>query len=84
MTELLSDLNEHTKETLKIKKEKAAKREANEKKAESIVLEVKEKPKNILFEQPPPTPAQTIIHPSFPSIPTPTNPNIHRKSNTRW
>tara|TARA_R110000868_G_scaffold5132_1_gene31705 strand:+ start:2218 stop:2706 length:489 start_codon:yes stop_codon:yes gene_type:complete len=83
MTELLSDLNEHTKETLKIKKEKAAKR-AEEKKAEPIVLEVKEKPKNILFDQPASTPAQTIIHPSFSTMPTPTNPNVHRKSNTRW
>lgn len=87
MTELLSDLNEHTKETLKIKKEKLAKREANEKKAEErkvepIVLEIKPKPKpeNILFDQPPPTPAPTVVQPIFQSAPV----YIHRKSNTRW
>ena len=87
MNELLTDLNEHTKETLKIKKEKLAKK-AEERKVEPIVLEVKPKPKpeNILFDQPPPpsTPAPTVIHPVFPTMATPMNPNIHRKGNTRF
>ena len=83
MNELLTDLNEHTKETLKIKKEKLAKKaEAEERKVEPIVLEVKPKPKpeNILFDQPPPTPAPTVVQPIFQSAPV----YIHRKSNTRW
>ena len=87
MNELLTDLNEHTKETLKIKKEKLAKK-AEERKVESIVLEVKPKPKpeNILFDKPAPpsTPAPTVIQPVFPTMATPMNPNIHRKGNTRF
>jgi hypothetical protein len=85
MTELLSDLNENTKETLKIKKEKLAKREANEKKAEEkkpepVVLEVREK--DVLFDEPSkPIP---IVRPAFPTMPTPMNPNMHRKGPTRW
>jgi len=79
MNELLTDLNEHTKETLKIKKEKLAKK-AEEKKPEPIVLEVKEK--NILFDEPSkPIP---IVRPAFPTMPTPMNPNMHRKGNTRF
>ena len=78
MNELLTDLNEHTKETLKIKKEKLAKK-AEEKKAEPVV-EVREK--NILFDEPSkPIP---IVRPAFPTMPTPMNPNMHRKGPTRW
>ena len=78
MNELLTDLNEHTKETLKIKKEKLAKK-AEEKKTEPVV-EVREK--NILFDEPSkPIP---IVRPAFPTMPTPMNPNMHRKGNTRF
>jgi hypothetical protein len=85
MTELLIDLNENTKETLKIKKEKIAKKneekKPEEKTVEPITLEIKPKPENILFDKPIDKP---IIQPAFPTMPTPMNPNIHRKSNTRW
>jgi hypothetical protein len=88
MTDILNDLNENTKETLKIKKEKLAKK-AEEKKVESVTLEVKPivKPENILFKDPisklESTPA---IHHAFPTMATPINPNpnVHRKNNTRW
>lgn len=87
MNELLTDLNEHTKETLKIKKEKLAKK-TEERKVEPIPLEVKPKAENILFDKPivnsVPDPAPVAILPAFPTMPTPMNPNIHRKSNTRW
>jgi hypothetical protein len=85
MTELLTDLNENTKETLKIKKEKIAKKAEVAKKAEEkepIALEVKPKPVNILFDEPEDKPAP--IRASFPIMPTPMNPNVHRKGPTRF
>jgi len=82
MTELLTDLNENTKETLKIKKEKLAKK-AEEKKIEPVVLEVKEKPVDVLFDEPVAKPAP-VVRPAFPTMPTPMNPNVHRKGNTRF
>jgi len=85
MTELLTDLNENTKETLKIKKEKIAKKAEVAKKAEEkepIALEVKPKPVNVLFDEPEDKPAP--IRHSFPTMPTPMNPNMHRKGNTRF
>tara|TARA_R110000868_G_scaffold312572_2_gene573561 strand:+ start:1543 stop:2055 length:513 start_codon:yes stop_codon:yes gene_type:complete len=91
MTELLTDLNENTKETLKIKKEKLAKKaeekKIEEKKPEPVALEIKPKPENILFDQTPGKPATVInavVRPAFPTMPTPMNPNLHRKGNTRW
>jgi hypothetical protein len=81
MTELLTDLNENTKETLKIKKEKLAKK-TEERKVEPVTLEVKTKAENILFDKPIVDPID--IRPSFPTMSTPMNPNIYRKSNTRW
>ena len=81
MTELLTDLNENTKETLKIKKEKIAKK-AEEKKVEAVALEIKPKPVNVLFDEPEEKPAP--IRASFPIMPTPMNPNVHRKGNTRF
>lgn len=87
MTELLTDLNENTKETLKIKKEKIAKKaeekKVEEKKPEPVALEVKIKPENILFDKPA-TVINAVVRPAFPTMPTPMNPNIHRKGNTRW
>lgn len=81
MNELLTDLNEHTKEALKIKKEKIAKRveKAEEKKVEAAALEVKPKPVDLLFDDTP-----TPVRPAFPTMPTPMNPNVHRKGTTRW
>ena len=81
MNELLSDLNENTKETLKIKKEKIAKK-AEETKVTPLVKEpAPEKPEHKLFDRPAPVP---IIRPAFPTMPTPINPNVHFKNNTRW
>jgi hypothetical protein len=82
MNELLSDLNENTKETLKIKKEKLAKK-AEEKKPEPVALEVKPKPENILFDKPA-TVINSVVRPVFPTMATPMNPNVHFKNNTRW
>tara|TARA_R110000868_G_scaffold226606_2_gene479257 strand:- start:859 stop:1344 length:486 start_codon:yes stop_codon:yes gene_type:complete len=82
MNELLTDLNENTKETLKIKKEKLAKK-AEEKKIQPVVLEVKEKPVDVLFDEPVAKPAP-VVRPAFPTMPTPMNPNVHRKGTTRW
>ena len=87
MTELLTDLNENTKETLKIKKEKIAKKaeekKVEEKKPEPVALEVKPKPENILFDKPA-TVINAVVRPAFPTMATPKNPNVHFKNNTRW
>lgn len=87
MTELLTDLNENTKETLKIKKEKIAKKaeekKVEEKKVEAVALEVKPKAIEGLFDEPVAKPAP-IVRPAFPTMPTPMNPNVHRKGTTRW
>jgi hypothetical protein len=87
MAELLTDLNENTKEVVKMKKEKAAKREMKEKEAE-VKLEVKEP------EQKPPAlakaaaapivPMPAPVRPAFPVPNHPVNTNIHRKGSTRF
>jgi len=89
MNALLTDLNENTKEVVKIKKEKLAKK-AEEKMvaAEPPKVELKTtEPKNATLETPPPPPAvgrpatslNATVRPAFP-----VNPNIHRKGNTRF
>ena len=72
MTEILMDLNENTKETLKIKKEKIAKKV--EVKEAEVKLEVKDIAKPVAPAPPKPFPVPNI----------PMNPNIYRKSNTRF
>jgi uncharacterized protein YoxC len=77
MAELLTDLNENTKEVVKMKKEKIAKREAKEKQPEpEIKLEVKE----TLAKPAPPPVTLAIPQKAFP------NPNlpIFSKGRTRF
>lgn len=73
MTEILMDLNENTKETLKIKKEKIAKKVEAEVKPAEVKLELKD------IAKPVPAPPKP-----FPIPHNPINPNIYRKSTTRW
>lgn len=79
MTELLTDLNENTKEQLKLKREKTAKKN-EEIKEKEIKLEVKEAP---------PVPKTLTAIPSVPppvypkAFPIPNRP-IFQKGNTRW
>ena len=81
MNALLTDLNENTKEAVRIKKEKLAK------KAEEKVVE----PPKPILEPPKAEPSKVVqansnppVQPPLlrPSIPI--NPNIHRKGNTRF
>ena len=81
MNALLTDLNENTKEAVRIKKEKLAK------KSEEKVVE----PPKPILEPPKAEPSKVVqansnppVQPPLlrPSIPI--NPNIHRKGNTRF
>tara|TARA_R110000868_G_scaffold39444_3_gene137425 strand:+ start:574 stop:1077 length:504 start_codon:yes stop_codon:yes gene_type:complete len=85
MNSLLTDLNENTKEVVKIKREKLAKKEEAKKEEEKKTIEppkvqpVLEIPK--LFNNSVPVHATAMPIP----IPVrPINPNIHRKGNTRF
>lgn len=79
MNALLTDLNENTKEVVKIKKEKLAKK-AEEKVAEQPKAEPPktEPPKVVQANSNPPV-QQPLLRPTIPI-----NPNIHRKGNTRF
>lgn len=83
MNELLTDLNENTREVVKMKKEKAAKRELKEKE-----VEVKEEVKEPLAKAPaPPAPVVPMAAPIRAAFPVPNqfvNPNVHRKGSTRF
>ena len=82
MNELLTDLNENTREVVKMKKEKAAKRELKEKEVE--VKEVKLEVKEPLAKAPaPPAPVVPARVP-FPVSNQLVNPNVHRKGSTRF
>lgn len=76
MTELLTELNTNTIEVVKLKKEKAAKREIKP------VEEVKEEKKEQVRE-PPPTPKPIAELPARPSFPIPNRP-FFGKPNTRF
>ncbi len=80
MNSLLTDLNENTKEVVKIKREKLAKKEEEKKPIEPPKVEpVLEIPK--LFNNSVPVHA-TAMPIAIPARPI--NPNIHRKGNTRF
>jgi uncharacterized protein with von Willebrand factor type A (vWA) domain len=79
MNELLTDLNENTREVVKMKKEKAAKREQKEKEVE-VKLEVKEAPPLAKAAPAPIVPMAAPIRAAFPVPNTP----IFRKGNTRF
>jgi predicted metal-dependent hydrolase len=86
MAELLTDLNENTKEVVKMKKEKAAKREMKEKETE-VKMEVKEplaKAASAPATPQPIVPMAAPVRSAFPVQNNPVNPNIHRKGTTRW
>jgi hypothetical protein len=80
MAELLTDLNENTKEVVKMKKEKAAKREI--KPEPEVKLEVKEPLAKAAAT--PIVPMAAPIRPAFPVPNHPVNPNIFRKGSTRF
>jgi hypothetical protein len=84
MADLLTDLNENTKEVVKMKKEKIAKREA-------VKLEIKEeeiKPTPVVstptVAEPAPKPHIIQSHAPNPQEYSIPNRNVFRKGNTRW
>lgn len=81
MNALLTDLNENTKEAVRIKKEKLAKK-AEEKVAEPpkpISEPPKAEPPKVVQANSNPPVQPPLLRPSIPI-----NPNIHRKGNTRF
>jgi hypothetical protein len=79
MSELLTDLNENTKEVVKMKKEKAAKREI--KPTPKKEVEPVEDTEPVKAE--PPKPMSTAAAPVSIPLPTP-SPFVFRKGNTRF
>jgi len=79
MNELLADLNENTKEVVKLKREKAAKREIKPE------PEPETKPPALAKAAPTPiVPMSTPVRPAFPVPNHPVNSNIFRKGSTRF
>jgi hypothetical protein len=78
MAELLTDLNENTKEVVKMKKEKAAKREIKPE------PEPETKPPALAKAATPIVPMAAPVRPAFPVPNYPVNTNIHRKGSTRF